>query len=60
MTPKQFIDLVTEMRATQKRYFKERTIALMEQSKALERQVDAAIVEMNRPTDLFDKLENGV
>ena len=41
MTDKEFIDLVEKMRAKQKEYFATRDRAVLQESKKLERQVDA-------------------
>lgn len=41
-----FMKLVAEMRAAQKEYFKYRTKDLLQASKELERQVDAALKEL--------------
>ncbi len=44
----EFIELVAQMRATQKQYFKTRDPVVMDRAKALEREVDAAIAEYRR------------
>lgn len=41
-----FVRLVQEMRNQQRRYFKERSYAALQQSKALERRVDDAAAEL--------------
>lgn len=46
MTTTEFIELVAQMRMTQKNYFKTRSKYVLEQSKALERQVDVAIAQI--------------
>jgi hypothetical protein len=46
MTQSEFIELVAQMRTAQKTYFKTRSKTILEQSKALERQVDAAVVQL--------------
>jgi hypothetical protein len=51
MTQAEFIDVVTQMRTAQKTYFKTRSKTILEQSKALERSVDAAIAK-------FQEVEN--
>lgn len=43
MSHAEFVKLVKDMRAAQKRYFRDRTPAALEESKALEREVDAAV-----------------
>jgi hypothetical protein len=48
MTNTEFIDLVAQMRTAQKSYFRTRSKTILEQSKALERQVDAAIVQLTQ------------
>ena len=55
MKPKEFYDLVVKMRKAQKDYFATRTKTALEQSKQLEREVDAEIrrvenVMNNKPT----------
>lgn len=51
MTPKQFFDLVSEMRAAQKKYFsllgKPERYQYLQKSKDLEKQVDAEIERAN-------------
>ena len=51
MTPKQFFDLVSEMRAAQKKYFsllgKPERYQYLQKSKDLEKQVDAEIERSN-------------
>ena len=65
MTHEQFIDLTARMRSAQKSYFRTRTKdpvaarAVLEESKRLEREVDAAIeayrqAEQPQLTNLFD------
>lgn len=48
MTPKEFFALVTEMRNAQKMYFRYRTPYYLQQSKALEKQVDNEIRRVER------------
>lgn len=43
MTQLEFLELVAAMRATQTNYFKTRSKSILQESKALERQVDAAV-----------------
>ena len=45
MTYREFRSLVTQMRWAKKEYFRTRDTALLEQSKALERQVDKELRE---------------
>jgi hypothetical protein len=59
MTPQQFIDLVCKLRSAQKQYFRTRSLADLDESKKLEREVDQAIRELTNPYGLlalpFDK-----
>ncbi len=48
MTHAEFIELVEQMRTAQKNYFKTRSKDVLIESKALERQVDAAIVQLKQ------------
>lgn len=50
MKARQFFDLVTQMRSAQKRYFRTRTPAALNESKALEKQVDE---EIERVTNIL-------
>ena len=55
MTPKEFYKLVVRMRKAQKNYFATRTKTALDESKALEREVDAEIKRVedvlnNKPT----------
>jgi hypothetical protein len=50
----EFRSLVGAMRAAQKRYFLERRPRDLDDSKALERQVDRALAEFARRPDLLD------
>lgn len=50
MNPKEFFTLVSQMRQAQKEYFKTRNTGVLQQSKALERQVDAEIDRVKRIT----------
>ena len=43
-----FVALVADMRSVQKKYFKYRTDALLNDCKALERRVDAAILDRKK------------
>ena len=43
MADAEFVRLVKDMRAAQRRYFRERTPQALEESKRLEREVDAAV-----------------
>ena len=47
MNAKQFFDLVSEMRSSQKEYFKTRSSQSLQKSKELERKVDAEIERVN-------------
>lgn len=47
MNNKEFFDLVAKMRAKQKEYFKFKNKTLLNESKALEKQVDAEISRVN-------------
>ena len=44
----EFFDLVSQMRQAQKEYFKTRNTSILQQSKSLERQVDAEIERVNK------------
>jgi len=55
MAPDEFYTLVRKMREAQRRYFRDRRPADVETSKALERQVDAAIRDHDAPPGLFDR-----
>jgi len=43
MTAKEFFDLVSDMRSKQREYFRTRSTSVLNESKALERLVDAEI-----------------
>ena len=47
MNAKQFFDLVSEMRSSQKEYFKTRSSQSLQKSKELEKKVDAEIERVN-------------
>lgn len=47
MTAKEFFDLVSDMRLKQKEYFRTRSTSVLNESKALERLVDAEIRRVN-------------
>jgi len=47
MTKQEFAALVAEVRTAQKQYFKTRERDVLMQSKALEKQVDAALAELD-------------
>ena len=47
MTAKEFFDLVSDMRSQQKEYFRTRSTSVLNESKALERLVDAEIRRVN-------------
>ena len=47
MKPKEFFDKVSELREAQKEYFKTRSSAALNRSKALEREIDAEIARVN-------------
>jgi len=53
MSPQQFIDLVCRMRSAQKQYFRTRSLADLDESKILERQVDQALREITNPYGLL-------
>lgn len=53
MKPHEFVVLVKKMRAAQKAYFARREPERLEASKALEREVDAAVKSLESPS-LFD------
>ena len=48
MDAKAFFDLVSRMRTMQKEYFKTRATPSLEQSKTLEKRVDAEIERVNK------------
>ena len=48
MDAKAFFDLVSRMRTMQKEYFKTRSKSSLEQSKTLEKRVDAEIERVNK------------
>lgn len=48
-TETKFVDLVRQMRQTQRTYFDTRDRELLDRSKSLERQVDRALLEMEQP-----------
>lgn len=50
MNAKEFFSLVAEMRKAQKEYFKTRNQTVLQQSKALEKQVDAEIERVKKLT----------
>lgn len=54
MTEPEFYDLVKRMRETQKDYFRSRSPDVLQQSKALEREVDDAVEAYYAPPGLFD------
>lgn len=47
MTHREFFDKVSEMRTAQKEYFKYRSNAALNRSKALEREIDSEIARVN-------------
>lgn len=51
MSPKEFIDLVCKMRSAQKKYFRTRSHADIEESVKLEREVDQALRDFSNPKD---------
>lgn len=51
MSPQQFIDLVCLMRSAQKKYFRTRSYADLDESKDLERKVDQALRDFSNPKD---------
>lgn len=53
MTDADFRDLVRQMRAAQRAYFKTRDRAALDESIRLEREVDAALDATERTGDLF-------
>lgn len=48
MTAKEFFDLVSQMREKQKEYFRIRNASALNESKTLERRVDAEIMRVNQ------------
>ena len=48
MTPREFFNAVKKMREAQKNYFKFRTKQFLEESKALERTIDAEIKRVDK------------
>jgi hypothetical protein len=58
MSMETFVALVEQMRAAQRSYFKHRTSEWLTKSRALEKQVDAAVKAIQQPPqpDLFDQL----
>lgn len=46
MEPLEFLELVRDMRASQKEYFRTRSRGVLGESKSLERQVDSYIAEV--------------
>lgn len=48
MTAKDFFDLVSEMRLKQKEYFRTRSASVLNESKTLERRVDAEVMRVNQ------------
>lgn len=48
MTAKEFFDLVSQMREKQKEYFRTRSASVLNESKTLERRVDAEIMRVNQ------------
>ena len=62
MTPREFFDKVSRMRAAQKEYLRTKSGRALNESKHLEREIDAEIERVNRvmaerqnPKMLFDK-----
>ena len=53
VTVDKFEKLVRDMRAAQKKYFKTRDRAVLEESKRLEREVDKYLEERSKGMDLF-------
>ncbi|VTT98904.1 unnamed protein product [Gemmataceae bacterium] len=45
MTDRAFVDLVARMRERQRRYFRDRSATTLDECKALEREVDRAVLE---------------
>lgn len=48
MTPKEFFDLVKEMRSLQKEYFKTRSTEVLRKCTPLEKQVDTEIARVEK------------
>lgn len=48
MTPKEFFDLVKEMRSLQKEYFKTRSAEVLRKCTPLEKQVDTEIARVEK------------
>jgi hypothetical protein len=55
MTYDAFVDLVSNLRAAQREFFRTKSSAALEQSKRLEKQVDAAIREYREQPSLFGR-----
>jgi CHASE3 domain sensor protein len=53
VTLKQLAELVADMRAKQRGYFRTRSSAALEESKSAERAVDRAVAEVLRQPSLF-------
>lgn len=51
MTQSEFIDLVAQMRTTQKKYFKTRSNLVLAESKALESEVDRYIEQLKQKVE---------
>ena len=56
MNAKDFFHLVSSMRKSQKDYFRTRTTGALNQSKSLEKQVDA---EIQRVNDIINEKQSG-
>lgn len=56
MTPEQFFNKVAAMRAAQKEYFRTRSTTILNECKALEREIDA---EINRVNAVIEERKRG-
>lgn len=56
MSQDDFVKLVQKLRESQKRWFREKRPQDLDDSKALERQVDRALADLARPPSLFDSM----
>lgn len=58
MSPKEFIDLVCRMRTAQKAYFRTRSLADLDESKKLEREVNQALRDFSEPKKQLSLFNN--
>lgn len=54
MTAREFAELVKRMREAQRTYFRTRAASVLEESKRLEREVDAVVSDILSGPSLFD------